>query len=81
MKNIKLEKEFKLKIKKTSIMNKSSKRGILLATIVLFSISLILIPSNAYAEEINVESVGLDKTTIMTLTNVGTEDVKHLEFG
>jgi hypothetical protein len=76
MKNTKLEKEFKLKIKKTSVMYKSSKREILLATIVLFSISLILIPSNVYAEEINVESVGLDKTTIMTLTNVGTEDVQ-----
>ena len=72
MKNIKLKKEFKLDREKTSIMNKSSKREILLATIVLFSISLILIPSNAHAEEINVESVGLDKTTIMTLTNVGT---------
>ena len=45
---------------------------------VLFSISLILIPSNVYAEEINVESVGLDKTTIMTLTNVGTEDVQNI---
>ena len=39
-------------------MKKSSKREIFLATVVLFSISLILIPSNVYAEEINVESVG-----------------------
>jgi hypothetical protein len=76
MKNTKLEKEFKLEMEKMNIMNKSSKRGIVLAIVVLFSISLILIPSNAYAEEINVESVGLDKTTIMTLTNVGTEDVQ-----
>ena len=50
-------------------MNKSSKRGIILATVILFSISLILIPSNAYAEEINVKSLGVDKTTIITLTN------------
>ncbi|MDC0329602.1 hypothetical protein OAN18_01775 [Nitrosopumilus sp.] len=57
-------------------MNRSSKRGILLVTVVLFSISLILIPSNAHAEEINVKSLGLDKTTIMTLTNIGTEDVQ-----
>ena len=76
MKNTKLEKEFKLKKDRINIMNKSSKRGILLATIVLFSISLILIPSNAHAEEINVESVGLGKTTIMTLTNIGNEDVQ-----
>jgi len=76
MKNTKLQKEFKLKRKRTNIMNKSSKRIIPLATIVIFSISLILIPSNVYAEEINVESAGLGKTTIMTLTNIGTEDVQ-----
>ena len=28
-----------------------------------------LIPSNGYAEEIDVKSVGLDKTAIITLTN------------
>jgi len=32
MKNTKLEKEFKLKRERLNIMNKSSKRGILLAT-------------------------------------------------
>ena len=42
-------------------MSKSSKRGIVLAGVILFSISLMLIPSNGYAEEINVKSVGVDK--------------------
>ena len=58
-------------------MNKSSKRGIFLSAIILFSISLILTPLNGYAEEIDVKSVGVDKTTIITLTNDGSkEDVK-----
>ena len=75
MKNTKLEKEFKLKVKKTNSMNMSSKRGIILA-IALFAISLILIPSNVQAEEINVKSIGVDKTTIITLTNFEAEDIK-----
>ena len=63
-------------MKKTIDMKKSSKRGIFLSVIVLFSISLILTPLNGYAEEIDVKSVGLDKTTIITLTNDGSKDVK-----
>ena len=57
-------------------MSKSSKRGIVLAGVILFSISLMLIPSNGYAEEINVKSVGVDKTAIITLTNDASKDVK-----
>ena len=63
-------------MKKTIDMKKSSKRGIFLSIILLFSISLILTPLNAYAEEMNVKSVGLDKTTIITLTNDGSKEVK-----
>jgi hypothetical protein len=63
-------------MKKITDMKKSSKRRIFLSVIVLFSISLILTPLNGYAEEINVKSVGLDKTTIITLTNDGSKDVK-----
>jgi hypothetical protein len=63
-------------MKKITDMKKSSKRGIFLSTIVLFSISLILTPLNGYAEEIDVKSVGLDKTTIITLTNDGSKEVK-----
>ena len=57
-------------------MIRSSTRGILLTIVVLFSVSLILIPSNGYAEEINVKSVELDKTTIISFTNDAVEDVK-----
>jgi hypothetical protein len=57
-------------------MIRSSTRGTLLAVVILFSVSLILIPSNGYAEDINVKSVGLDKTTIISFTNDASEDVK-----
>jgi hypothetical protein len=76
MKNNKLEKEFNPNMEKPMDVKKSSKRGIFLSVIVLFSISLILTPLNGYAEEIDVKSVGVDKTTIITLTNNGFKDVK-----
>ena len=63
-------------MKKIMDMKKSSKREIFLSIIVLFSISLMLTPLNGYAEEIDVKSVGLDKTTIITLTNDGSKDLK-----
>ena len=76
IKNTKLEKGFKINKTKIRNMNKSSKRGIFLSVIVLFSISLILTPLNGYAEEINVKSTGVDKTSIITFTNNGIKDVK-----
>ena len=57
-------------------MIRTSTRGIFLSIVVLFSIFLILIPSNAYAEELDVQSIGLDETTIITLTNESKEEVK-----
>jgi hypothetical protein len=76
MKNSKLKKGFELNRRKTTNMNKSSKRYILLSVIVLFSISLILTPLNGYAEKIDVKSTGVDKTSIITFTNNGIEEVK-----
>ena len=67
--------EFKLKLKKMTNIKKSS-RGLLLSVILIFSVSLILIPSNGYAEEINVKSMGVEKTSIITFTNDGTNEVK-----
>jgi hypothetical protein len=57
-------------------MNKSSMRGISLSILLLFSISLILIPSEAHAEEINVVSNGLDETAIITATNNSNNEIK-----
>jgi hypothetical protein len=57
-------------------MIRSSTRGVFLAVTILFSVSLILIPSNIHAEEINVQSIGLDKTTVISFTSDAAEDVK-----
>ena len=50
-------------------MNKSSMRGIFLSITLLFSIILVIIPSNAYAEEVNVKSFAFEETTIIEFTN------------
>ncbi len=51
-------------------------RMISILTIVLCSLVLILIPSNVYAQELDVKSIGLDETSLITLTNNSSEDVK-----
>ena len=63
-------------MRKTSNMNKLSEKSILLSIVILFSISLILTPLNGYAEEIDVKSVGIQETSIITFTNNGIKDVK-----
>ena len=63
-------------MKKMTNIKKSCNKGILLSVAILFSVSLILVPSNGYAEEINVKSMGVEKTSIITFTNDGTKDVK-----
>jgi len=68
--------ESKLNMKKMSNMKKFGNNGILLSIIILFSISIILIPSSVYAQEINVKSMGVEKTSIITFTNDGTTDIK-----
>ena len=61
-------------------MNRSSTRGIFLAIALLFSIMLITFPSNAYAEEITVTSIGLDETAVMELTNDSDKEVNTLRI-
>jgi len=63
-------------MKKMNNMKKFGNKGILLSIIILFSISIILIPSSVYAQEINVKSAGVEKTSIITFTNDGTKDIK-----
>jgi len=62
-------------------MIRSSTRGVFLAVMILFSVSLILIPSDVHAEEINVKSIGLDKTTVISFTNDAQRTLKYSEFG
>jgi len=56
-------------------MSKSSMRGIFLSITLLFSIVLIVIPLNVYAEEINVKSFAFEETTIIEFTNDSDEGV------
>ena len=57
-------------------LNKSSNRGMLISTIILFSISLIIIPLEVYADEVNVTSIGIDETAIITVTNNSDAEIK-----
>jgi hypothetical protein len=57
-------------------MNKSSNRQISISIIILFSISLILIPLEVYADEVNVVSIGLEDTAIITVTNNSDNEIK-----
>lgn len=63
-------------MKNKNIINMSPIRMISILTIVLCSLVLILIPSNVYAQELDVKSIGLDETSLITLTNNSSEDVK-----
>jgi hypothetical protein len=57
-------------------MNKSANTQISISIIILFSISLMLIPSEVYADEINVTGIGLDETAIITATNNSDNEIK-----
>jgi len=57
-------------------MNKLGNRERSISIIILFSISLILIPSEVYADEVNVVSIGLEDTTIITVTNNSDNEIK-----
>jgi len=61
-------------------MNRSSARGIILSSALLFSIILIMIPSNVYADEVSVTSVALEETSLLELTNNSNEDIKTLRI-
>ncbi len=61
-------------------MNRSSMRGIFLSMILLLSIVIISIPSDAHADKINVKSVALEETTIMTITNESNEEIKTIRI-
>ena len=79
MKNNKIKKYERGLTKRTTHggnMNKLSKRQISISSILLFSIFVILIPSEVYADEINVASIGLDDTAIITATNNSDKEIK-----
>ena len=57
-------------------MNRLSNSQMHISMIILFSISLILIPSEVYADGIDVVSTGLDETAIITVTNNSDNEIK-----
>jgi len=67
-------------MKKMVKMKKSATSSIAVSVIILFSVSIIFIPSNSYAEEISVKSMGVEKTSIITFINDGTHDVKTIRI-
>ena len=60
------------------ITNMNKLFSILFSVTILFSISIFLIPSNAYGEEIDVKSVGIEETTILTITNESIKNIKTI---
>ena len=58
-----------------SKMKKFMARGIVISSVVLFSIILIIIPSNVYAEKIDIKSFSLEETAILQITNNSNENI------
>ena len=67
------------KMKNNKNINIKSKE-IILSAFVLFSVFLIFIPTNVYANEINITSIGLEETTILTLKNDSTDSINTLRI-
>ena len=61
-------------------MYRSSTRGIFLSVVLLFSIVLIIFPSNVYGEGISVTGIALEETTVLELTNDSAEEVNTLRI-
>ncbi|QLH05616.1 biofilm-associated protein [Nitrosopumilus oxyclinae] len=61
-------------------MNRSSTGGIILSFALLFSITVISLPSEAYADEISITSVALEETSILELKNDSKEEVNTLRI-
>ena len=80
MKNTKLEKMNKSDVKRMNIMNKLHGKGILLLSTILFSVFLILIPIEGYANEVEVSALGLEETTIITVSNNSEKNIKMLRI-
>ena len=58
----------------------SSRRGIFLSIVLLFSIVLITFPTNVYAEKITVTSIALEETSVLEVTNDSDNEVNTLRI-
>ena len=79
-KNGKKHSRFKLEMQTLKNMNQSSSRGIFLSITLLLSITLFAIPSDVHGEGITVESIALEETTILELTNETDENINMLRI-
>ena len=61
-------------------MNRSSTGGIFLSFALLFSITVISLPSEVYADEVSITSVALEETSILELKNDSKEEVNTLRI-
>ena len=67
--------ELKVNMKKMANMKKSVTSSIALSIIILFSVAIIFMQSNGYADEINVKCIGVERPSIITFTNEEIKDV------
>ena len=65
---------------KLEYMYKSSKRGIFLSSVLLFSLIMFLMPSQVFADDINVKNMSLEETTILELTNESNEEISTIRI-
>ena len=56
-------------------MNRSSKRGIFLSSVLLFTLIIMLDPIAAFADEITIKNISFEETTILELTNESNEEI------
>ena len=56
-------------------MNRSSKRGIFLSSVLLFTLVMISNPTNVFADEIIIKNISFEETTILELTNESNEEI------
>lgn len=80
IKNTNLKKEFKTDIKVMNALRKPNKKLLSFSSAVIFSVLLVLIPGDVYANEVDVKTLGLEETTIITVINNSEEDIKTLRF-
>lgn len=61
-------------------MNENMIRGITISTFVLFSVIIILNPSNTYAEKVDIKSFSLEETVIIETTNNSNEKISSFRI-
>ena len=56
-------------------MNRSSKRGIFLSSVLFISLTILLNPTNAFAEDVEIKDITFEETTILELTNESEQEI------